>query len=101
MTIKWYSEALDDLDQIYEFYEMKNPKAAVLLCNEILDDADILQTHPYYIEPIEQALDDCQEGYRSLVAAKGRYKIVYYVVGDSVFIVQILSRRQDIEKFKR
>ena len=100
MTVQWYSEALDDLNQIYEYYYTGSPRAAALLYNQILDDVEILKTHPY-IAAIEPILDDCPEQYRSLVVAKGMYKAVYYIAGESVFIVQIFSCRQDTEKLKR
>jgi plasmid stabilization system protein ParE len=101
MTIQWYSEALDDLNQIYDFYATTgSPKAAALLYNQILDDVEILKTHPY-IAPTEPILDDCPEQYRSLVVAKGKFKAVYYIAEDSLFIVQIFSCRQDTEKLKR
>ena len=100
MTLQWYSAALDDLDQIYDFYFTGSPRAAALLYNQILDEVEILITHPY-IAPIEPILNDCPEEYRSLVVVKGMFKVVYYVVEDSVFIVQVFNCRQDTEKLKR
>ena len=100
MTVQWYSDALNDLEQIYEYYYTDSPRSAALLYNRILDDVEILKTHPY-IAAIEPILNDCPEGYRSLVVAKGMYKVVYYVADESVFIVQVFSCRQDTEKLKR
>jgi len=100
MIVQWYLEALDDLNQIYEFYYTGSPRAAALLYNQILDDVEILKSHPY-IAAIESFLNDCPEEYRSLVVAKGRFKAVYYVTEDTVFIVQIFNCRQDTEKLKR
>jgi len=100
MIVQWYSEALDDLNQIYEFYYAGSPRVAAQLYNQILDDVEFLKKHPY-IAALEPVLNDCPEEYRSLVVAKGKFKAVYYVVEDSIFIVQIFNCRQDTEKLKR
>ncbi|MCL1850384.1 MAG: type II toxin-antitoxin system RelE/ParE family toxin [Bacteroidetes bacterium] len=98
MTIKWYIDAVNDLDKIYDYYVSKNPRAAAVLYNKILDDVEILKTQPY-IAPIEQMLIKCPENYRSLVVEN--YKVVYFVEEDLVLIVQIFDCRQNPIKFKR
>ena len=57
MIVQWYSEALDDLNLIYEFYCTDSPRAVALLYNQVLDDVEILKSHPY-IAAIEPFLDD-------------------------------------------
>jgi len=66
MKVKWYIEAAGDLDKIYDYYKTKNPHAAAMLYNKILDDVEILETQPY-VAPFEQILIDYTENYRSLV----------------------------------
>ena len=98
MTIKWYIEAAGDLDKIYDYYVTKNPHAAAMLYNKILDDVEILKTQPY-AAPIEEMLMGCPEDYRSLVV--GNYKIVYFIKNEIVLIVQIFDCRQKPIKLKR
>ena len=43
MIVQWYSEALDDLNLIYEFYCTDSPRAVALLYNQVLDDVEILK----------------------------------------------------------
>lgn len=100
MKIKWYSVAVKDLNEIYEYYTTKSPRAAAMLYDSIVTGAEILENHPY-IAAVEQVLIDCPETYRSLLVAKGKYKIVYYIEGDVIHIVQVFGCRQNPEKLKR
>ena len=92
MTIKWHVKAVGDLDKIYDYYVTKNPRAAAILYNKILDAVEI-------IAPIEEMLIDFPEDYRSLVVKN--YKVVYFIKDDLVLIVQIFDCRQNPIKFKR
>ena len=98
MTVKWYIEAAGDLDKIYNYYVTRNPRAAAMLYNKILDSFEILKTQPY-VAAIEQILIGCPEGYRSLVV--GNYKVVYFIKNNLVLIVQIFDCRQNPIKLKR
>lgn len=98
MTIKWYVEAVADIGKIYDYYVTKNPRAAAMLYNRILDDVEILKRQPY-IAAVEQMLLDCPEGYRSLVV--GNYKVIYFIKDDLVLIVQVFDCRQNPIKLKR
>jgi len=98
MTIKWHIEAVGDLDKIYDYYVTKNPRAAAVLYNKILDDVEILKTQPY-VAAVEQMLVGCPESYRSLVV--GNYKVVYLIKNDLILIVQIFDCRQPVIKLKR
>ena len=100
MTVKWYIGAVGDLNNIYDYYVKLNPRAAAMLYNKILDDTEVLKINPY-IAPIEQLLVDLSEGYRSLVVAKGKYKVVYFIENNIVLIVQVFDCRQNPVKLKR
>jgi len=100
MTVKWYIGAVGDLNNIYDYYVSLNPRAAAMLYNKILDDTAVLKINPY-IAPIEQLLVDLSEGYRSLVVAKGKYKVVYFIENNIVLIVQVFDCRQNPVKLKR
>jgi plasmid stabilization system protein ParE len=99
MNLLWYSDAVADLEEIYDYYVVLNPRSATMLYNSILDDTEILRSHPY-IAPLEQLLDDLPEGYRSLLVAKGRYKLVYYIENESIFVVQIFACRSNTERLR-
>ena len=99
MKLFWYSDAVTDLEKIYDYYFPLSSNYAATLYNTILDDAEILQTHPY-IAPKEQLLEDLKEEYRSLVVAKGKYKLIYYIENDTVLIVQIFACQQSPDKIK-
>ena len=90
MKVKWFSEAVKDLNQIYEYYETENIRAAARLYNTIVQETGKLKSNPY-IAAVEQILEDCPEAYRSLVVAKGRYKVVYYIEGGVIYIVHIFA----------
>jgi len=94
MKVKWFVEASGDLDQIYDYYLKKNNRVAALLYNKILDEVELLKTHPY-IGSIEKLLADCSEGYRSLVVANGKYKVIYFILKETVFIVQVFDCRRN------
>ena len=97
MKIQWYSEAVEDLNQIYEYYVTKNARAAAMLYNGILDEIEILQKFPHSA-PIEPLLKDLSEEYRSLSVAKGKYKIIYYIEQENVFIVLVFGCWQNPRK---
>lgn len=99
MKIRWYSEAVKDLNQIYEYYATKSLRAASMIYDSIVEETEILENHPY-LAAIEQVLDNCPERYRSLLVAKGKYKVVYYVEGYVIYIVQVFGCRQSPEKLK-
>ena len=100
MTVKWFIDAASDLNNIYDYYVKLNPRAAAILYNRIIDDTAVLKINPY-IAPFEQSLVDRPEGYRSLVVAKGKYKVVYFIKNDTVLIVQVFDCRQNPVKLKR
>ena len=99
MKLFWFSEAVADLDEIYDFLVFKNPRAAATLYNSILDEAKILCSQPFVAQK-EPLLHDLPDEYRSLIVAKGKYKLVYYVEDESVFIVQVFACLQNPDKLK-
>jgi len=99
MKLNWYSDAVDDLKEIFDYFFPLNPKAATFLYNSILDDAEILISQPY-IAPIEPSLEDLPDVYRSLIVSKGRFKLVYYVENENIYIVQVFSCRRNPERLR-
>jgi plasmid stabilization system protein ParE len=101
MKLLWLPDALGDLDDIYDYYVIRNPRAAAMLYNKILDDAQILRTNPR-IAPIEPSLEDAPREYRSLVVAKGKYKLIYFILEEkNILIVHVFACRQNPDKLRR
>jgi len=99
MRLFWTPEAVNDLNKIYDFYAVKNLKAAALIYNSILDDAEILKTNPY-IAPIDPFLDDLPQKYRSLVVSKGRFKVTYFIHFERINVVYVWSCRQNPQEVR-
>lgn len=97
MIIRWFDEAGDDLEEIYQFYFTKNPGIAAKIYNAILDDAEILLTHPN-IAPREPNLHHKDYVLRSLLTKDRLFKITYYVDPDieEIAIVRVWCCRTDI-----
>ena len=92
--IFWSSKALEDLDEVYDFYVTKSILVAVRVYNGILDEVSILVRHPY-IAQVEKLLENCKKPYRSLVVLKGRFKIIYSVEEDRINVARIWSCRRN------
>ena len=79
MNIKWSNIAIQDLNEIYEFYAEKSLQAAARLYNSIINETEALKTHPY-IAAVEPIFEDFTETIRSLVTCKGKFKVVYHEI---------------------
>lgn len=97
--LRWLKRAVKHLDDIYEYLEPKNERAAVKLYNEILDTADVLMQFPL-AGKMEPVLEDNPKCYRSIVASK-HYKLIYRVDKDIVKIVAVWDCRQDTVRLKK
>ena len=60
------SRCFDDLEEIFDYYVTLNPRASALLYNSILDEPEILRTHPRIAQK-EPYLEGLPTEYRSLV----------------------------------
>jgi len=95
MKLLWLPAAVGDLDAVFDYYVIRSPRAAATLYNKILDEAEILRTNPR-IAPKEPLLENGLCEYRSLVVAKGKYKLVYTILEEkSVLIVLLFACRQN------
>jgi len=88
MEIIWYEQAKEDLDGIYDFYYIKNIHVAQKIYNSIIDETELLRTHPH-IAAVEESLDNEEFIFRSLVTKNKLFKIVYFVDGVVVVIVRV------------
>ena len=95
--VVWTSDALNDLDEVYEFIAQKSIQRAIKTVEAILDQADQLITHPYSGQK-EEGLQHLSDNYRYLV--KDHYKTIYQVLEQRVVIIQVFDTRQDPSKMK-
>lgn len=100
MRIIWLSEASKALDAIYDFYCSKSERAANKIITDIYNATLLLAEQPF-MAPIEHALSEMSENYRSLVVRR-LFKLIYRVDKNSqaVIIVTIWDCRQDPDKLK-
>ena len=100
MDINWSALALQDLNGIYDFYAAKSLQVAAKLYNSITDESEILKTHPY-IAAVEPIFEDFTETIRSLMTCKGKFKLVYMVHNDTIYIFRVWDCRKNPEKLKK
>lgn len=98
-NVIWFDEASEELEEIYNFYFVKNPTVAVNIYNSILAETRYLRDFPY-IAPLEPILSDKNELFRSLITKDGLFKIIYYVGHENVYITRVVSCRADPQKLK-
>lgn len=100
MRIIWLPVAKQDLDAIFDFYAEQSYPAAIEIYNSILEDADLIMTHPF-IGQIEPLLDDLPYIFRSLVVKTRSHKIIYFIVEDTIFISHVWDCRKDPTTIRR
>lgn len=97
MNLRWFDEAGDDLEEIYQFYFTKNPGVAAKIYNAILDEVEILLTYPN-IAPREPDLYHDDYILRSLLTKDKLFKITYYADANEVVIVRVWCCRADVSQ---
>ncbi|MDL2322610.1 type II toxin-antitoxin system RelE/ParE family toxin [Bacteroidales bacterium OttesenSCG-928-A17] len=95
MKIVFTNTALDDLDSIYYFREQPTAKKLV---KSILEEIKLLELYPE-AAPIDDLFIDQIKTIRSLVVAKGQYKVLFFIETDFVFISKIWDCRQNTESY--
>jgi plasmid stabilization system protein ParE len=98
-NIIWLTRAQIDMDALYKFYSRKSEQAAVNIHNGIIDETDRLANNPCMV-PIEPAITKAQKTYRSLVVSNGRFKVIYFVENETVYIARVWGCKQDDSKLK-
>ena len=97
MNIVFTDTALIDLDSIYFFRERLTAQRVV---EAILKEIKILETHPE-AAPRDELFTDQSKIIRSLVVAKGWYKVLYFTEEKFVYIVRIWDCRQNLENIQK
>ncbi|MCC8142583.1 MAG: type II toxin-antitoxin system RelE/ParE family toxin [Tannerellaceae bacterium] len=94
MKIVWTDLALEDLEQLFEFYKKENPDRAVRIYNTIVEQVDILADFPNLAQ-IEPLLGEQPVTFRSLVTFSGLIKVIYYVKDENINITHIWDCRRN------
>ncbi len=84
MKLRWTAPALRDLEEIGDYIARDNPAAAERVVTTILDQAELLTTHPHVGRPGRVP------NTRELVVADLPYIAPYRVRGDEVQILAVL-----------
>jgi plasmid stabilization system protein ParE len=99
IKIEWLTKAKRQVKGIYEYYRSEaGVDVAQKIVQKIYAKPNILATNPYFGQPDEYLLD-LPQGYRRLL--EGRYKIVYYVEENVVWIVAVFDTRQNPAKLRK
>jgi len=88
--------AAQQLDGIWDYYAAEaGERVADRITKKVVDDIDRLVDHPRggQYEPL---LDHLGLKHRRLVS--GHYKVVYRIMDDLIFVLDIFDARQDPEK---
>ncbi len=89
--LRWNTAAVDDLEAAHKYLLERNPEAACRFAESILDAAERLVAHPE-IGPIAEDLRPAGR-YRSWIS--GRYRLVYRVDAEVVWLLRVWDTRRD------
>jgi toxin ParE1/3/4 len=98
MELIYTEQALDSLEEALEFIAPKVTQEKLLeIRDRILDKADTLLLQPNQGQK-EPYLEHLELDYRRII--ESHYKIIYRVIGESIYITDIFDSRKDPEKMK-
>lgn len=84
MRLRWLTQALADLREIYGHFARGNPEAARHVVGEIRREVEILATQP------ESGRPGRLPGSRELMIRKYPYIVAYFVKGDEVQLLLVV-----------
>jgi plasmid stabilization system protein ParE len=98
MELIYTEQALESLEEAIEFMAPKVTQEKLFeIRDSILDKADTLLLQPNQGQK-ESYLEHLELDYRRII--ESHYKIIYRVIGESIYITDIFDSRQDPEKMK-
>ncbi len=98
MNLIYTEQALNSLEQALEFIAPEvTQKKLHEIRNRILDRADTLLLQPNQGQK-EPYLEHLNLDYRRII--ESHYKIIYRVVGETIYITDVFDSRQDPDKMK-
>lgn len=93
IVLKWLPQAINLLDEIYDFYSEKSIIAAARLYDNLLDSAETLKIFPYAGQK-EPLLEEYKGCFRSLVVQK-HFKLIYTVREELIEVHAVWDCRQE------
>ncbi|HMI66008.1 MAG TPA: type II toxin-antitoxin system RelE/ParE family toxin [Cyclobacteriaceae bacterium] len=97
VQVIWSTEALVDLEMIYDFLEEQSQQAAQNVIEKILSRVRQIETFPES-GATQVRLKDTDKEYRYLV--EGNYKIIYGITDQQAYIATVFDTRYNPDKLK-
>ena len=97
VQVIWSTEALVDLETIYDFLEEQSRQAAQNVIAKILSRVRQIETFPES-GAIQLRLKNTDKEYRYLV--EGNYKIIYRITDQQAYIATVFDTRYNPDKLK-
>lgn len=97
VQVIWSTEALVDLETIYDFLAKDSPQAAQNVIEKILSRARQIEIFPES-GAIQPELTNADQEYRYLV--EGHYKIMYRISDRQAYIAIVFDTRYNPDKLK-
>lgn len=98
MTLLYTAQAIESLNEALSFIAPKVTYDKLSeIRTQILDKADTLLLQPYQGQ-VEPYLAHLNLEHRRLI--EGNYKIIYRIVGETIYVVDIFDTRQEPSKMK-
>ena len=88
MRLEWSRFALEDRDQIFDYIEQDNPRAAVAVDDRIREQAELLVKLP------ESGRPGRVKGTRELVIVRTPYIVTYRIQNRTVRVLRVLHSAQ-------
>lgn len=99
MEILFLPLAEEDLEQIYLFYAEKSVNVAHKIYHSILDEIEILLQFPK-IASVELCLENEETEFRSLVVFNGKFKVIYFIDKEFIYVTHVWCCRENPAKLK-
>jgi len=97
MRIDWIPKALIHLEEIYLFYSHFSETTATKIRQNIIKEVGLLMSFPF-LGSKETTISSEVILYRSLVILKGRYKIIYHIEKERIYIYIVWDCRRNPER---
>ncbi len=97
VQVIWSTEALVDLETIYDFLVEHSQEAAQNVIEKILSRARQIETFPES-GAIQLELKNADKEYRYLV--EGHYKVIYRITDQHAYIATVFDTRYNPDKLK-
>lgn len=99
MKVVWTKSALASFKDIYQYYKKNVSVTIALNIRKLILTASLQLENFSSSGQVEELLNDTKYTYRYII--RGRYKIIYTIIKDMVFISDIFDTRQDPDKIKK